>query len=98
MFYKELYPSVQTFKYPKAGEKNSEVSLHIYDVANANTKNIDLKNYSDFYIARMKWTNDSNVLCAQLLNRHQDNLDLLFVDGTSGTAKVVLNEQFHLDQ
>ena len=93
MFYKELYPSVQTFKYPKAGEKNSEVSLHIYDVTNANTKNIDLKNYSDFYIARMKWTNDSNVLCAQLLNRHQDNLDLLFVDGTSGTAKVVLNEK-----
>ena len=93
MFYKDLYPSVQTFKYPKAGEKNSKVSLHIYDVANSNTKNIDLKNYSDFYIARMKWTNDNNVLCAQILNRHQDNLDLLFVDGTSGITKVVLNEK-----
>jgi dipeptidyl-peptidase 4 len=93
MFYKDLYPSIQTFKYPKAGEKNSEVSLHIYNVANANTKNIDLKNYSDFYIARMKWTNDNNVLCAQLLNRHQDNLDLLFIDGTSGTTKVILNEK-----
>lgn len=93
MFRKDLYPKNETFKYPKAGEKNSEVSLHIYDVANSNTKNIDLKNYSDFYIARIKWTNDANVLSAQVLNRHQDNLDLLFIDGNSGTPKVVLNEK-----
>jgi dipeptidyl-peptidase-4 len=30
--------------------------------------------YNDFYIARMEWTNDANVLSAQVLNRHQDNL------------------------
>jgi dipeptidyl-peptidase-4 len=41
----------------------------------------------------MKWTNDANVLSAQVLNRHQDNLDLIFVDGTTGSAKVVLNEK-----
>lgn len=93
MFRKDLYPTIETFKYPKAGEKNSEVSLHIYDdVANA-TKDIALGNYSDFYIARMKWTNDANVLSAQVLNRHQDNLDLLFIDGNSGMPKVVLNEK-----
>ena len=93
MFHKDLYPTIETFKYPKAGEKNSEVSLHIYDVMATATKEINLKNYTDFYIARIKWTNDNNVLCAQILNRHQDNLDLLFVDGTSGTTKVVLNEK-----
>jgi dipeptidyl-peptidase-4 len=93
MFRKDLYPTVETFKYPKAGEKNSEVSLHIYDVIATATKEINLKNYTDFYIARLKWTNDTNVLSAQVLNRHQDNLDLLFVDGNSGTPKVVLNEK-----
>ena len=93
MFRKDLYPNVETFKYPKAGEKNSEVSLHIYDVIATATKEINLKNYTDFYIARIKWTNDNNVLCAQILNRHQDNLDLLFIDGNSGTPKVVLNEK-----
>ncbi len=93
MFHKDLYPTIETFKYTKAGEKNSEVSLHIYDaVANA-TKDIALGNYSDFYIARMKWTNDANVVSAQVLNRHQDNLDLLFIDGNSGVSKVVLNEK-----
>jgi dipeptidyl-peptidase-4 len=93
MFGKELYPMMQTFKYPKAGEKNAVVSLHIYDV-NANAvKDINLGKYNDFYIARMKWTNDANTLSAQVLNRHQNNLDLLFIDGNSGAAKVVLNEK-----
>jgi dipeptidyl-peptidase-4 len=93
MFHKDLYPTVETFKYPKAGEKNSLVSLHIYDATANATKKINLGNYNDFYIARMKWTNDANVLSAQVLNRHQDNLDLLFVDGTTGVSTVVLNEK-----
>lgn len=93
MFHKDLYPTIETFKYPKAGEKNSVVSLHIYDAAANATKKVDLGNYNDFYIARLQWTNDNNTLSAQVLNRHQDNLDLLFVDGTTAAAKVVLNEK-----
>ena len=93
IFRKELYPTIETFKYPKAGEKNSLVSLHIYDIAGASTKEIDLSKYNDFYIPRIEWTKDANVLSAKVLNRHQDNLDVLFVDATTGTAKVVLNEK-----
>jgi dipeptidyl-peptidase 4 len=93
IYKKDLYPTVETFKYPKAGEKNALVSLHIYDVNSKSKKDINLSNYNDFYIARMKWTNDANVLSAQVLNRHQDNLDLLFIDGNYGNAKVVLNEK-----
>jgi dipeptidyl-peptidase-4 len=93
IFQKSLYPTVETFKYPKAGEKNSVVSLHIYDASSNATKKVNLGNYNDFYIARLEWTNDNNVLSAQVLNRHQDNLDLLFIDGTTATAKVVLNEK-----
>ncbi len=93
IYKKDLYPTVETFKYPKAGEKNAVVSLFVYDVAVGASKAINLGNYTDFYIARMKWTNDANVLSAQVLNRHQDNLDLIFVDGTTGAAKVVMNEK-----
>ena len=93
IFRKDLYPTTETFKYPKAGEKNSLVSLHIYDVAGVSTKEIDLSKYNDFYIPRIEWTNDANILSAKVLNRHQDNLDLLFVDSTTGTTKVVLNEK-----
>lgn len=92
MYNEGLYPTQNVFKYPKAGEKNAVVSLHVYDVKTGKTQKINLDKYNDFYIARIKWTNDVNTLSAQVLNRHQDNLDLLFVDGNSGATKVVLNE------
>lgn len=93
MYNQGLYPTQEVFKYPKAGEKNAEVSLHIYDVNTKQSKQVDLSKYNDFYIARIEWTNDANTLSAQVLNRHQNNLDLLFVDGNSATYKVVLNEK-----
>ena len=91
---KALYPSQQVFKYPKAGEKNSIVSLHMYDVK-ANTiseVNVD-KDYNDFYIPRIKWTNDVDVLSAQYMNRHQNELDLWMINATSNTSKLVLAEK-----
>jgi len=93
MYNQGLYPQVETFKYPKAGEKNATVSLHIYDVTTNTDKEIKLGNYSDFYIPRLKWTNDAQTLSVQVLNRHQNNLDLIFVDASTGSARVVLNEK-----
>lgn len=93
MFHQDLYPKTETFKYPKAGEKNAQVSLHIYDVTTNKSNPIQLGNYSDFYIPRIEWTNEANVLAVKILNRHQNNLDLLFVDATTKTSKVVLSEK-----
>jgi dipeptidyl-peptidase 4 len=89
----ELYPLTAKFKYPKAGEKNAKVSLHIHDIKSGKTQKIDLSKYNDFYIARLSFTNENNILSVQILNRHQDNLDLLFVDANSGATNVVLNEK-----
>uniref|UniRef100_UPI00286D8F3C S9 family peptidase n=1 Tax=Flavobacterium sp. TaxID=239 RepID=UPI00286D8F3C len=93
IFAKDLYPKIETFKYPKAGEKNSLVSLHLYNVDSKTTKKVDLSQYNDFYIPRIEWTTDANILAAKILNRHQDSLDLLFVDGTTAATKVILNEK-----
>ena len=93
IFSKDLYPKIETFKYPKAGEKNSLVSLHLYTVDTKITKKVDLSQYTDFYIPRIEWTNNANILSAKIVNRHQDNLDLLFVDGTTAATKVVLTEK-----
>jgi dipeptidyl-peptidase-4 len=41
----------------------------------------------------LQWTKDANTVSAQVLNRHQDALDLLFVDATSGKKTVILNEK-----
>ena len=107
LFGKDLYPTQQVFKYPKAGESNSKVSLHMYDVESGSAQEIDLedqedlasassenimKEYSDFYIPRIKWSANPMLLSVQILNRHQNNLDLLFVDAKDNQAKLVLNE------
>jgi dipeptidyl-peptidase-4 len=92
VFAKNLYPKVQTFKYPKAGEKNSLVSLHLYNVDSKTTKKVDLRQYHDFYVPRIEWTNDANIVSAKILNRHQNNLDLLFIEAATATTKVVLSE------
>ncbi|VXC00670.1 S9 family peptidase [Flavobacterium sp. 9AF] len=88
-----LYPTQHVFKYPKAGEKNANVSLHVYDLKTNITSKINLGNYNDFYIPRIKWTNEANILSAQVINRHQNNLDLHFIDASSGKTTVVLNEK-----
>ena len=89
----DLYPSKTTFKYPKAGEKNSKVSLHIYDLQKKSVTDVELGDDEDFYIPRIKWTNDADILSAQLLNRHQNILDLFFINAENGEAKIVLTEK-----
>ena len=88
-----LYPAQQVFKYPKAGEKNAKVTLHIYDVKSGNTQQAVLPVTDDFYIPRIKWTHDAQTLSAQILNRHQNELKLVFVDALSAKATTVLSEK-----
>jgi len=89
----ELYQTQQVFKYPKAGEKNSIVSLHIHDLTTSKTQEVKVgKSYSDFYIPRIEWTKQKNVLSAQYMNRHQNELDLWMIDASDMTSKLVLAE------
>jgi len=72
-----LYPTEYKFKYPKAGEKNSIISIHVYNLANKNTSTVDIGPEKDQYIPRIKWTQDSNVLSVLRMNRHQNKLEYL---------------------
>lgn len=88
-----LYPEQEVFKYPKAGEANALVSLHIYDLNSKKINDVQLsKPYSDFYIPRIEWTNDANVLSAQYSNRHQNELDLWMINANNMSSKLVLAE------
>ncbi|RMA66483.1 S9 family peptidase [Ulvibacter antarcticus] len=89
---KELYQTQEVFKYPKAGEANAKVSLHLYDLASGQTSKVDLSQYNSYYIPRIEWTADKDVLSAQLTNRHQDTVDLIFVDASNNTSKLILKE------
>ena len=83
MFQGGLYPSQYEFRYPKAGEDNSEISLHLYDVKQQSTQEIDvLLDYE--YLPRMGWTKDNKNLYVFRMNRYQNKLDFLLVDATTG--------------
>ena len=88
----ELYPSQQVFKYPKAGEENAEVTLHLYDVNNETISKIDLSSYNNYYMPRLKWTSNASILSVQLMNRHQNKLDLVFVNAAEDTSELILQE------
>jgi len=88
----DLYPKEYRFKYPKAGEKNSVVSVSSYDVASARTTKLDVGPEPDQYIPRVMWTQVPNTLSIQRLNRLQNKLEILHGDVTTGKARVVLTD------
>ncbi len=91
VFGTDLYPTQETFKYPKAGEANAKVSLHLFDVKSGTTDSVDLGD--SYYVPRIKWMNNSNYLSVQTLNRHQNDLKLYSVDAKSNTATLLLEEK-----
>lgn len=92
-FYGELYPNEFLYKYPKAGEDNSIVTVWVYDLETDKTVPADIGKNTDQYIARIKFTNDDNTLSIFRLNRLQNKLDILFADASSGKSKVVFTEE-----
>ena len=77
-FYNELYPESYDFKYPKAGEENSKVSVHIADIESGKEQEIFIGQYE--YIPRMEWSPSNNELILQSMNRHQSSLKYHLVD------------------
>ena len=89
-----LYPELYSFKYPKAGERNSRVRVFIYEDFNRGTREIELDgNDDDFYIPRIRWTNSSDQLAIFRLNRNQNRLDMFLANPRSTVARLVLSEQ-----
>ena len=88
----DLYPSQSQFKYPKAGETNSTVELFIYDLNSKKTTKANINVEEEFYIPRIKWTLDENVLSVQRMNRHQNQLDFILVDAKDGSSQTIFTE------
>ena len=85
-----LYPTYNTFKYPKAGENNSEVSLHLYDLKTGKTKKVPLEAY---YIPRVQFSKKANLLMVQTLNRHQNHWEVVQVNVDNLEVKPLVTEK-----
>ena len=91
--YDALYPTLYTYKYPKAGERNSVVQIKVYDVQQKRVLTADIGKETDQYIPRIKWTKDANELCIFRLNRLQNKLELLLTNAGSGRSRVIYKEE-----
>ncbi|MBN2280942.1 MAG: S9 family peptidase [Candidatus Marinimicrobia bacterium] len=89
----EIYPENYTFKYPKAGEKNAIVSVHVYDLKKRKTRIMDIGAETDQYIPRIKWMPNSEKLAILRLNRLQNHLEILLADPKNGKSTVIYNDQ-----
>lgn len=91
--YGELYPEWYKYKYPKAGEDNSIVTIHLYDLSSKATKNVEIGAETNQYIPRVKWTNNPEILSFIRLNRHQNKMEILLADAKTGNSNIIYTEE-----
>ena len=87
-----LYPSTYSYKYPKAGEANSVVTVWNYSFSDGRKTQIDVGAETDQYIPRIKWS-PAGKLVVYRLNRLQNHLELLYANPADGTTQVFYDEQ-----
>ena len=87
-----FYPGSFAYKYPVAGETNSQVSVFSYTVDTRALKKMNLPLASDSYIPRIQFTPDPNRLAVVSLNRTQNQMDIYTVNPKSGVSKLLLRE------
>ncbi len=90
---KNLYPKDYKFKYPKAGERNSTVSVAIFHLDKQQNVKVQMKPDADLYLPRVQWTNDSNLLSVKQMNRLQNVQILYHANATTGEATPIMKEQ-----
>jgi dipeptidyl-peptidase-4 len=91
--YGSLYPGEYRFKYPKAGEDNSVVTVHIYGLSSKKTTTVNAGSDPQQYFARLTWNYSGSELCITRLNRLQNHLQLIMADAETGQTRVMLEER-----
>lgn len=89
----ELYPGSYTYKYPKAGENNSVVSVLIYDLKSKSSVTAEVGNDEQQYIPRIKWTQDASDLAIMKLNRLQNQVDIVLANPFTGDTRSFFTEK-----
>jgi dipeptidyl-peptidase-4 len=91
-YYGDLYPRHEKYKYPKAGEDNSLVTIHTYDLTTGTTQTMNTGSETDIYIPRIKWTYESDKLVIFWMNRLQNELKFLQANPATGETKTIYSQ------
>lgn len=87
-----LYPGEYSYKYPVAGEPNSRVSVHSYDIDTRKTKPVELTAPGIEYIPRIAYA-PNNQLLVTTLNREQNRMEIFTANPRSTVVKSILVEE-----
>jgi len=92
VFNGNLYPQDFRFKYPKAGEENSKVSVYAYDLNLNKSTQINLANFETYYIPQVFQTAQPNEIAIATSNRHQNKLEIIKINTKNYSTKKILTE------
>ena len=92
VFNGNLYPQDFRFKYPKAGEENSKVSVYTYDLILNKSTQINLANFETYYIPQVFQTAQPNEIAIATSNRHQNKLEIIKINTKNLSTKKILTE------
>ena len=92
VFNGNLYPQDFRFKYPKAGEENSKVSVYAYDLKLNKSTQINLANFEAYYISQVFQTAQPNEIAIATSNRHQNKLEIIKINTKNYSTKKILTE------
>lgn len=88
----EVYPGDYSYKYPKAGEDNSKVSVLSYVLETGKTLTYSFPLDADGYIPRIKSTKFADRIVIYTMNRHQDVLNLYKANPMTGECSLLIKE------
>lgn len=95
--YGTLYPERYTYKYPKTGEDNSVLTLHIYSLDSKKSKQIMTGTDADIYLPRMAWDPTKGFLVVLRLNRLQNKLEYCKVEIDTKSQQVPQLKPFYTE-
>ena len=87
----KLYNKAYSFKYPKAGDKNSIVTLHLYDVVSGKTEQVSVGENSDQYILNLAYAPNGKLYFYRV-NRLQNHFEVLMLEG-DGSLRTIYEER-----
>jgi len=88
-----MHPEQVRIPIPQPGDPNPKVRIGVIDIHTGNKVWLTPDETGDYYIPRIYWTSDPDVLALMTLNRAQDHMKLYFFNIKTGEHRVVLEEK-----
>ena len=87
------YPGAYEYKYPIAGQPNSQVTVHTFDIKSRATRQVRVPLEAEGYIPRIKFSSDPEKLLILTQNRHQDNLKVWVANPRSAECRCIITDE-----